>query len=279
MLYQAISKLPFPALYLLSNIAAFFLFHIFYYRRKTSYKNLCRSFPEKSKKEIKRLQKSSYLHLTDSFLETLKASTMSNEELFSRVNLKDFEKIEEHLNNGQSIFFLTAHTAPIDWAAFTVQLRFNCIIDPVYKPIHSRSLDKFIFDMRSHRQCTPIPYKKLAKDVIVRKNVRRSIAMLADLEPRARDQALEVSFLNQPTRFFLASERIIKLTQLPAYFIGIQKISRGHYQAYAEKLSEQPNKLAEEELTKKYVDCVEKIIVNNPSTWLWTHRRWKHRTT
>ena len=203
---------------------------------------------------------------------------MSNEEFFSRVKLKDFERIEKHLNDGQSIFFLTAHTAPIDWAAFTVQLRYNCIIDPVYKPIHSKSLDKFMFDMRSHHQCTPIPYKKLAKDVITRKNVRRSIAMLADLEPRSRDQALEINFLNQPTRFFLGSERIIKLTKLPTYFIGIQKISRGHYQAYAEKISEQPNQLAAEELTKLYAGCVEKIIANNPSTWLWTHQRWKHRT-
>ena len=86
------------------------------------------------------------------------------------------------------------------------------------------------------------------------------------------------SFFTGVSEGVVGSERIIKLTKLPTYFIGIQKISRGHYQAYAEKISEQPNQLAAEELTKLYAGCVEKIIANNPSTWLWTHQRWKHRT-
>ncbi len=276
MIFQAISKLPFPALYSVSNIAAFLLFHVARYRREVSFKNLKRAFPNKSIQDIKHIQKAAYLHLTDSFLEILKAKNISDDEVNERVVLSNFDEVEQLINNGKSIFFLTAHTAPSEWVAFAVSLKFNCLIDPVYKPIHSKRLDEFVFSARSSHQGTPIPYKKLAKDVILRKGVQRSIAMLADLEPRSRDQALEVEFLNQSTRFFLGSERVIKLTDFPVFFIGIKKLSRGHYQAYAEKITDIPKELAAETLTRKYAKCVEKIILQNPSAWLWTHKRWKH---
>lgn len=273
-----LSKLPFPAIYIFSNIAAYMLFHVFRYRRNISFTNLARSFPQKPSSEIKQLQKSAYLHLTDSFLEILKASDMSNREILDRIELRNFEEVEEKIRQGQSIFFLTAHTAPIDWVAFAVHLRFNCLIDPVYKPIHAKALNNFIFNMRSRHQGTPIPYKKIAKDVILRKHVQRCIAMLADLEPRSRDQSLEVKFLNQPTRFFFGSEKVVKLANFPTYFIAIKKTRRGHYQAYAHKLSERPKELKADQLTRQYADCVEHTIIENPAAWLWTHKRWKRIT-
>lgn len=278
MIYQAVAKLPFRVLYLLSDIAAFLLYHIARYRRSISYHNLHRSFPDKSTKEIMQIQKSAYLHLTDSFLEELKTKTITDQEISARIDLKNLDGLEKLFNSDKSVFLLTAHTAPIDWVAFALHLKFGCIIDPVYKPIHSNMLDRFIYAARSRHQGTPIPYKKLAKDVILRKHVKRSIAMLADLEPRSRDQTLEVDFLNQSTRFFLGSERIIKLTKLPTYFIGIRQVRRGYYQAYAKEISSRPSDLEAEELTRKYIQCVEKIILENPAAWLWTHKRWKHRT-
>jgi len=276
MIYRAISKLPFPGLYFLSDITAFLLYHIFRYRRQLSLDNLKRSFPNKSSDALIQIQKSAYLHLSDSFLEMLKASEISNDEINERVTLENFEEVEELLIKDQSIFFLTAHTAPSEWVAFRLALKCKCTIDPVFKPIHSKSLNKFIYAARSRHQGTPIPYKKLAKDVLLRKGAKRSIAILADLEPRSRDQALELNFLNQSTRFFLGSEKVIKLTELPVFFIGIKKLSRGRYRAYAEKISDHPKALPPGEITRKYAQCVEKLILENPSAWLWTHKRWKH---
>jgi KDO2-lipid IV(A) lauroyltransferase len=278
-IYRSISKLPFRALYFLSDISSFILFHIVRYRRSISFKNISNSFPEKTEQQIEYIQKSAYKHLTDTLLETIKAKTISSAEIDSRVTLVGFEEIQHLVKDGKSVFMLTAHTAPVEWISFAAHLRYNFVIDPVYKPIHSKHLDKFIFSMRSRYQSTPIPYKRLAKDVVLRKNAKRSIAMLADLEPRARDQALNVKFLNQSTRFFLGSEKIIKAAGLPTFFIAIKKTSRGLYQANAIRLSLNPKNLDSNLLTEKYARCVEELIVKNPPSWLWTHKRWKRPTT
>ncbi len=278
-IYRSISKLPFKALYFLSALSSFTLFHIVRYRRKISYENIRRSFPEKTEQQIEYIQKSAYRHLTDTLLEIIKANTISDSEIASRVALVNFGEIQHLVQSGKSVFMLTAHTAPVEWVSFAAHLKYNFVIDPVYKPIHSKKLDKFIFSMRSRHQSTPVPYKKLAKDVVLRKSAKRSIAMLADLEPRSRDQSINIDFLTQSTRFFLGSEKIIKSTGYPTFFIAIEKTTRGHYQASAIRLSLNPKNLEPNLLTEKYANCVEELILKNPASWLWTHKRWKHTST
>ncbi len=278
-IYQAISKFPFSTLYFLSSLSSFILFHIVRYRRSTSYQNIRNSFPDKTEDQVESIQKSAYRHLTDTLFESIKAKTISDSEIESRVTLVGFEEIQHLVQNGKPVFMLTAHTAPAEWVSFAAHLKYDFVIDPVYKPIHAKYLDRFIFSTRSRHQSTPIPYKNLAKDVVLRKNAKRSIAMLADLEPRSRDLSLNTTFLNQPTRFFLGSEKIIKLTGSPTFFIAIKKTTRGNYQATAKKLSLNPKDLDSNLLTKKYAKCVEELILENPPCWLWTHKRWKHTTT
>lgn len=276
LLLNLLSKLPLSTLYFISGIISFILFHIVRYRRTISLNNISNSFPDKSNPQIKIIQRSAYRYLTDSFFETIKARKLTDDDLRSRVTLENFEELQSFIQNGQSVFFLSAHTAPTEWVLFALHLKLGCIIDPVYKPVHNKSIDRFIFTVRSRYQSTPIPYKDLAKDIVLRKSANRCIAMLADLEPRSRDQSIEVDFLNRPTRFFLSSERIAKLTNLPVFFIAIKQTSKGYYKATAELLSKTPNKLDSDSLTKKYAHCVEQVILQNPEAWLWTHRRWKH---
>ncbi|MFK7793954.1 MAG: lysophospholipid acyltransferase family protein [Gammaproteobacteria bacterium] len=278
-IYKIISKLPFSLLYFLSDLASFVLFHIIRYRRHISYDNIRRSFPDKTEHQIEYIQKSAYRHLTDTLLETIKAKTISDTEITSRVQLINFEEIQHLVKSGKSVFMLTAHTAPAEWISFAAHLKYNFVIDPVYKPIHSKNLNRFIFSVRSRHQSTPVPYKKLAKDVLLRKNAKRSIAMLADLEPRSRDQSHKINFLNQPTRFFLGSEKIIKSAGYPTFFVAIEKTTRGNYQASAIRLSLNPKNLDPCQLTERYANCVEELILKNPASWLWTHKRWKHPTT
>ena len=52
-----IALLPFPLLYLFSDLIYFILFVVFGYRHHIIHQNLVKSFPEKSKEEIKSLEK------------------------------------------------------------------------------------------------------------------------------------------------------------------------------------------------------------------------------
>jgi KDO2-lipid IV(A) lauroyltransferase len=42
-------------------------------------------------------------------------------------------------------------------------------------------------------------------------------------------------------------------------------------------LAEHPNELPENALTELHTRRLEQDIIAYPETWLWTHRRWKHK--
>ena len=276
-LLKTLSRLPLPALYVISGIVSFFIFTLFRYRRSVSYKNLRRSFPNKSEAEILTIQKDCYQYLTDVFFEVCKAYQLPEAELAARVKLENVAEIKEILAGGQAVLLLTAHTGPVEWLAHAGSIYLDVPIDPAYKPTHNKTVDKFIFAIRSRYRATPIPYKTLAKDLSYRKNVVRAVGILADLEPRSRDQAVRLDFLNQPTRFFLGAERVARMYNMPVFFAAIKRTRRGYYTATLQCLSLDPKALEPEQLTQKYAQCIESLILENPYAWLWTHRRWKEK--
>lgn len=255
---------------------AFLLYHVFRYRRATSLSNLKNSFPDKNHQEIVRIQKASYVYMTDCFFESVKAYQINQADILKRVSMHQQEEIINTLQQGRPALILAAHTGCAEWLSQAGSIYFGANIDPVYKPAHSKWLDRFIFATRSRPNNTPIPYKNLAKDIQRRRNVVRCVAILADLSPRRREQSITVDFLNQATRFFQSAERIAKLANVPVYFANTHRIRRGYYEITMHKLCESPQSIEDDELTLQYAKRVEQMIVARPEAWLWTHRRWKH---
>jgi KDO2-lipid IV(A) lauroyltransferase len=59
-------------------------------------------------------------------------------------------------------------------------------------------------------------------------------------------------------------------------FIHFTKTRRGYYVAHPELAAVEPQNLPETEITKNYIQYLERVIRANPEMWVWSHRRWKH---
>ena len=57
----------------------------------------------------------------------------------------------------------------------------------------------------------------------------------------------------------------------------MQKTENGKYTITFENLENNPKNTNEGEITKHYFERLEKQIKANPSQWLWSHKRWKHK--
>ncbi len=72
--------LPLRVLYVFSDFLYLILYYVISYRRKVVAENLRNSFPEKSDKELKAIEKKFYRHLADLMIEILKLTHMSREQ-------------------------------------------------------------------------------------------------------------------------------------------------------------------------------------------------------
>ena len=59
----------------------------------------------------------------------------------------------------------------------------------------------------------------------------------------------------------------------------MKKIKRGYYEVEIIDIAEKPKETVPNEITEKHVRLLEETILEEPAYWLWSHRRWKFKST
>jgi KDO2-lipid IV(A) lauroyltransferase len=277
-LLKALARLPLSLLYILSDFISFINFYLVKYRYDVVYTNLKNSFPEKSEKEIRILIKKFYLNLTDWFVETLKASQMSAEELQRRIKFIDGAVIDHYLTQGRSVIAMATHQFNWEWMLLAGCLRFKVPIDAIYMPVSNKKMEAFMLNIRSRFGGLPIPKDETLPTIMKRIKEQRIIGLVADQKP-AQDHQKKywAIFLNQETAFFMGTESLPKLTKMPAVFMGIHKIRRGYYEVRVEEIAHPPYDYQQIQVLPIYIRKAEELIRSEPDGWLWSHRRWKYK--
>jgi len=271
------SYFPFWFIYLFSDALRFFAFRIIRYRRKVVFENLRKSFPDRSEKEIKAIAKDFYKNLSDIIVETAKELTISEEELAKRVIFRNTEELEDYLENNQSVLMVTIHQGNWEWLLLAGCKRFNIPIDAVYMPLSNKKFDQLMIKARSRFGGNPIPVDDTLKEIARRSKVTRAFAMLADQVPAKTASKYWTTFLNQETPFLMGPEQLARFTKYPVFYMNMVRIKRGYYEVKIEQLASPPYTKEGNPIIKKFVERSEKALLDHPSQWLWSHRRWKYK--
>ena len=270
------SKLPFFLLYALSTFLYYVTYYVIGYRKKVVFDNLRNSFPEKSESEIESIAKGFYRNLMDVVLETVKLMTISREELVKRVYIENIEVINDFYMQGKSVVVLASHHSNWEWLTASATIQIKHAVDGIYLRLNNQFFDQLMKDMRSRFGANLIEKKDVFRSLITRKNIVRTIAIVGDQAPAHDANVLWTKFLNQTTNFFTGAERIATKLDIPVIYVEMRRIKRGYYCARFEVLTSAPTDADEYEITTRFVRATEKTIQNNPSGWLWSHKRWKY---
>lgn len=118
--------------------------------------------------------------------------------------------------------------------------------------------------------------KDTFRDMIKNINELNATAFIADQSPNPAN-AHWMNFLNQDTPVFMGTEKIAKKIKYPIVFVSVKKLTRGYYTFMADLLQTPPYVGSEGDITETHTRKLEADIIAQPETWLWTHKRWKHK--
>ena len=273
-----LSLLPFRILYLLSDAVYVLLFYIIGYRKKVVHANLQNSFPQKSAAEIIAIQKKFYHYFCDLLLETFKTLTISRKKMLEHCSLSDeaaslFASLaDEH----KSLIIVMGHHGNWEWAGNTFSICCKHQLYVIYHPLSNQYFNGLICKMRQRFGTRLIPMKDTFRDMIKNKDELNATAFIADQSP-SPVKAHWMQFLNQDTAVFLGTEKIAEKVKYPIVYVSVRKLTRGYYTLTAELLRLPPNTGTEGDITAAHTQKLEADIVAQPETWLWTHKRWKHK--
>jgi Kdo2-lipid IVA lauroyltransferase/acyltransferase len=274
-----VTLLPLKVLYLFSDFLFLIIYYFPSYRRKVVSENLRNSFPEKPSKELIRIGKKFYRHLADLFVETLKLTHLSNEELKKRMRLTNPELVEYLFNSGRDVVVVHSHFNNWEWVGAVFPLYSEYQTVSIYKPLQNKLFDRFLNSLRTRNNAGLAPMNHIVRKIIENqgKNIRTLYGFIADQTPAKPDIRYYTYFLNQETPVFLGIERIAAKYNMSVVFFNVQKVRRGYYELTVELLFEQTKGLPEYKVTEAHVKRLEEIIRQNPEYWIWTHRRWKYK--
>ncbi len=277
MLVKLFSYLPLRVLYVFSSIIYVIMYYLIGYRRAVVRENIDQAFPEKPIEERSRIIKDFYKNLSEFMVETLKAFSISSDEIKRRVTFKNSHLVEQYFKQEQSVLILTSHQFNWEWLLLASCLELSAPLNPVYKLLNNPYFDDLMYKMRSRFGSTPIEMQNTLMEIMKRRKQLNGFGLVADQIPLADAEKYWTKFLGIDTAFFLGPEKIAFMTNYPVLFAAMRKINRGYYQVEFIPLAEPPYDSTAHTILEAYANQCEKILLEQPASWLWSHRRWKHK--
>ena len=266
-------------MYFLSDLLYVLVYYILGYRKEVVIQNLKNAFPEKGDLEIADLTKKFYKYLCDLFLETFKTLTISNSKMIKRCRMTDQARLtfEKHADAGESIIIVMGHFGNWEWSGNTFSLTCQHQLYVIYHALSNKYYDALLYRMRTRFGTKLYEMNTAFRSMIGDRPILSATAFIADQTPSLKGGAYWTDFLNQDTPVFWGTEKIARKLNYPIVYVSVKKIKRGYYDIFADVIVTEPAKTKEGEISELHTRRLEKDILEQPETWLWSHRRWKYK--
>ena len=273
-----ISILPFRLLYVLSDAIYLLIYYVLGYRKKTVRQNLAMALPQLSAKERLIVEKKSFRHLCDMFLEMIKTMTISKKEIEKRFVLTNIEVYHQLEKEGKSIALMCAHYASYEWViSMNHHITFSGYA--IYKRIRNKYFDKLVRDIRSKFKAYLITTKETK--MVIEENIKNGTlgvyGFASDQSPRPTENMYWYKFMGIETPIHIGAELLAKRYDMNVIYLKVKKVKRGYYEGTFEVLTTDMNTIPNFKLSEQFMDKVEQQILEAPEYYLWTHKRWKHK--
>ncbi len=214
----------------------------------------------------------------DLFLETLKTLTISRKTMLKKCSLTPETKalFDHYAKNKKSLILVLGHHGNWEWAGNAFGLQCKQPLYVIYHPLSNKPFNSLVIKMRTRFGTRLIEMKSTLRDMIAKRGEVNVTAFIADQSPTP-EGAYWTTFLNQDTPIFKGAEKIARKLEYPVVYVSLDRYKRGYYKVNAQVLFENPGLTKENEISEKHTRILEKEILRQPETWLWSHRRWKHK--
>ncbi|MCF6297969.1 MAG: lysophospholipid acyltransferase family protein [Flavobacteriaceae bacterium] len=273
-----LSILPMRVLYFLSDIIYILIYHIIGYRKKVVRNNLKLSFPKKSQEELLVIEKKSFHHFVDVFMEMIKSFNISEKEISKRIVIENPDGINKFITSNKNFIIVSSHYGNWEWAPYLINKMVDCTSYAAYAKIQNKYFEK---KMKSSR--TKFGVKFILSSKFINKmqenfdNKKTGVyGFLSDQSPMLHKAYYWSNFMGIRVPVITGHEMLAKKFNYPVVYLHTEKVKRGYYKSKLTVLTENPNDFPDYQITDMYLDILEKQIREKPEYYFWTHARFKH---
>ena len=244
--------------------------------RRVALANLAQCFPGKSAQAHRRLARRMFAHFGRLLFEILKFTTLTPDQMLSRVEFDGQERAAHAYAQGRGVLFFTGHFGfwELQAVVHAVAMR---PIGVLARALDNDRLNTLLEQMRRCTGNTVIYREGAVRRVLRTLGSGEGVAMLIDQHMHSSD-AIWVDFFQRPAATTSTLAALALRTGAPVVPVFALPLPGGRFRMVYEHPVEPPpgdTPDAVHEFTQRCTDVLEMYVRRHPELWLWMHRRWR----
>ena len=270
----------------------FFIFKIFGYRISSNFggklfeivgplfrskhlihSNILKAIPNSNIKNINNITKLMWNNYGRVFAEYVFIKNFRYGKLNSRIEIEGQDILDKIKKFNKQVVFISGHFANFELMALHLE-KSGIPLSTIYRPLNNIFLNKIMERIRNKYICEKQIKKGIGgmKKLIKLKKDNYSTALMID---QRVSEGIKSNFFNKEAFTTTIPAQLAKKFKIPVVPIFIERIDNINFKI----IIKEPISFTEEDSIKKITDelniILEKMILQKPGQWIWSHNRWK----
>ncbi len=241
--------------------------------RKIIHSNIKRAFPKIEAKNLHKLTNKMWNNYGKVFAEFMFIKKFRSGELSNKIEIEGKHILDEIILSGKQVIFISGHFSNFELMAMSLE-KYGIKLSIIYRPLNNIFLNRIMERMREKYICKNQIKKGIGglKKLISLKKNNLSTAMMID---QRVSEGILSKFFNDKALTSTIPAQLVKKFNIPVIPVYIERVNDLNFKITISKPINFPENHTIQSITDYLNITIEKMIIKNPSDWIWSHNRWK----
>ena len=245
----------------------------FFRSKKIIHLNIKRAFPDLEQKEINKITSNMWNNYGRVFAEYMFIKKFRNNQLNNNIIIEGKEILNDLKEKNIKAIFISGHFSNFELMAMQIE-KIGIKIATIYRPLNNIFLNFIMENIRTKHICKKQIKKGIGglKDLLKLNKEGYSPALMID---QRVSQGSKLDFFNEKAFTTTIPAQLVKKFNIPVVPIFIERFDGIKFEMKVHKPIYFPNDCSIDDITVKLNKILEKMILESPNYWIWSHNRWK----
>ena len=245
----------------------------FFRSKKIIHLNIKRAFPDLEQKEINKITSNMWNNYGRVFAEYMFIKKFRNNQLNNNIIIEGKEILNDLKEKNIKAIFISGHFSNFELMAMQIE-KIGIKIATIYRPLNNIFLNFIMENIRTKHICKKQIKKGIGglKDLLKLNKEGYSTALMID---QRVSQGSKLDFFNEKAFTTTIPAQLVKKFNIPVVPIFIERFDGIKFKMKVQKPIYFPDDSSIDDITVKLNKILEKMILDSPNYWIWSHNRWK----
>jgi len=260
---------------LASNFSSWLLknFGPFFRSKEIIEKNILKAFPKINHKDLKKISMTMWGNYGRILSEYVFLKNFRESKFKDNIEVVGQDILEKIKKEGKPVIFISGHFNNFELMAMHID-KSGVNLATIYRPLNNKFLNSVMERIRKKYICKYQIKKGMAGTRELLKFFKNNYSIALMIDQRV-SQGIKSNFFKHEAYTTTIPAQFAKKFKCKIVPIYVERINQINFKLTINKPLEYSNVSTIEDITFDLNQVIEKMILKNPSQWIWSHNRWK----